>query len=221
MKARALFLASLVACGAAATHPEQVSAPVVPSGTAAPPATVLAPAPVDPPWRDDERFRVRVEQDGAAVPIVDHQVKLARHAFTFVFELAGIDFFSVNASYKSHTLDLARANAPLSALDGVFGLGRAAAEELDPPHGMFVDDESFNSWGWKDDVHRCHAHETPPGEQYAVCKRVVETFRNGPAETPVEKSTATALYVVVMSTETSTADMTQKELQRDWLTIAF
>jgi hypothetical protein len=219
-----LVACALAACGPSVTHPEPVSAPVVPSVSAAPlvPIAVTASRPDPPPWRDGERFRVRLEQDGAEVPIVDHRVALARHAFTFVFELQGVDFIDVNASYVSRNLDLARSHEPLTGDDAPFGTAHGAAEEVDPPHRIFVDDEAFNLWGWRADMHRCHDHEMrdPEGQApFDVCKRVVETFGHGTDETPVEKSTARALYVVVMSTEVD--GFTTRELQRDWVTIDF
>jgi hypothetical protein len=226
MRAWAFVCGALcLACGGGGAEGAPVSAPVLPS-VPPPPAPIAAPvvAHTDPPWQGEELFRVRVEQDGAEVPILNHRVALARHAFTFAFELQGIDTVDVNASYAPTTLEMASKRASLDGPDQPFGPGHGAAEEVDPPHGVFVDDESFNLWGWSGDLHRCHVHETPPGAGFFVCKRIVELLRSGPSDTKVEASTARALYLVFFSGEPPAEGGREREREQpqyDWLTITF
>ena len=218
MRRSVIVCAALEAACGVSTAPVVRAPVIVPdcAASAGAPSARSSP-PDDPPWRADERFRVRVEQDGADVPVVDRRVVLARRAFTFVFQLAGIDAIDVNMSYAPATLDLARNGASLTGPDDVFGDGHGAAEERDPPHGVFVDDEAFNLWGWGEDMHRCHAREAPPGKPYTVCKRIVESLRRrDELDAPIERTPARELYVVAMST---TAGPARWELQRAWLTI--
>jgi hypothetical protein len=170
------------------------------------------------PWGADERFRVHVEQDGRERFIDGHRVTLARRPFTLAFELKTIDFVELNASFSSHTLELARTRASLAELEDAFGMGHGAAEEVDnPSRWMFVNDESFNYWGWDERIHRCHVHEKRGA--LMVCKRIVERFGPDPSAA-VEQSTVPAVYIVVMATAIG-EDSTQQELARDWLTVDF
>ncbi len=215
MKQRAWLTAPLAlvwvtACASHDTRTEVSLPTVLPTPN---PVTVSNDRPASPPWRGSERFHLRMEQDSVNVPVTNHIVTVARHAFTLVFELRGLDFVRVNASYSPKTLERAASNASLADLDGVFGDGRGAAEEEDPPHGIFVDDESFNYWGWDGDTHRCHAHATRAG--VSTCSRIIEMLRRGGDNVMIQKSTTRALYVVVMATEE------EHELQRDWMTITF
>ena len=214
MRAWALALLA-AACGGAQAP---VSAPLV----VAPAASAPQPGQGDPPLTErakDARFRVRIEQSGKDVPIDDHRVSLASDTFTFVFELAqGTDEISVNASYSSHTLELARANAPLTGDEQPFGAGHGAAEAMDEPaRNVFVDDDAFNVWGWSGPMHRCHVHQVLASG--SVCKRIVEDLTQGSVEAPVGGSGVEALYVVFLAMKHEGTE--NHELERDWLTMVF
>jgi hypothetical protein len=75
-------LVSLTACASHDGRTEVELPMVLPS--AGPVSTPSAR--VDTPWRSGERFRLRVEQRGANVPVINHTVTIARRAFTLVFE---------------------------------------------------------------------------------------------------------------------------------------
>ncbi len=167
------------------------------------------------PWTASEHFRLGVEQDGPK-RIVDHAVTLARRAFTLVFEMRDVDFVEVNASFSPLTFELAKARVPFVQLSHVFGQGHGAAEEAtNPSRRIFVDEDSFNYWGWQPDVQRCHVHEVRAG--ITTCKRIIETFDAD----RVEQSVASALHVVVVATDHGEEDAPERELQRDWLKISF
>ena len=214
---RKAHIAALLCLTACASHDGRTEVDIPTVLPSAGPVSTPS-ARVDAPWRADERFRLRVEQRGANVPVADHKVTLARRAFTLVFELRDLDFIKVNASYTPETLERARSNDSLTNPDDAFSEGRGAAEEVDPPHGIFVDDGSFNYWGWDGDTHRCHVHEVRAN--LSTCTRIIEKLRTGGEVTLVQKSTAKAIYVVVVATAAREGETVQ-ELQRDWLTFTF
>jgi hypothetical protein len=182
----------------------------LPTALPAAPPTSEGSLPQDAPWRSDERFRVGVEVAGVPVKVLEHRVEVGRRPFTLVFELAGVTSIEVNASAHRRTLDRAAAHA---TLDNAFGPGRGGAEvAADPPRDIFVDDETFNFWGWDKDIQRCHVHEVRRG--HTICKRIIESLMARQPDETVAETTLGTLYLVMLAT-----DDEDRELQRDWLTV--
>lgn len=206
---RGTFLWLVASCGAPAAPP---SVTLLPVPAASAPARVSNDRTPPRRWEPSERFRLGIEQHDVALPIIHHTVTVARAPFTLVFEMHGIEFIEVNASYGSSVLDRARSHA---SLEDTFGPGNGMAEEDPPPKGIFIRDDAFNYWGWDKDNHRCHAHIERDDE--SVCKRVIDVLREGAVtKWPLVSWRGDPVYFVVVA-----ANDDGDEAQRDWLTVSF
>ena len=73
-----------------------------------------------------EFFAVAIEQDGKAVPVRDHQVRLKRKAFAIVLAFGRLDGVMVNASFSPRLYEAARAalqSSPAVVFPGLFLTG--------------------------------------------------------------------------------------------------
>jgi len=168
-----------------------------------------------------ESFAVAIEQDGRAVPVRDHQVRLKRKAFAVVLAFGRLDGVMVNASFSPRLYEAALERRPLA---GVLPLPkRGLAEELfNPDREIFVTDSAYHHWYYfSPKIHRFDSVEKV-GEVW-VCRRGVQRYRqdgrSGAAD--LRKIDRRDLYLVFTKTDWSGDHTRRIEKQTEYLHVVF
>jgi hypothetical protein len=167
-------------------------------------------------------FTVGLEQDGRAVPIVNHQATLQKRSFTIVVSLAQPDGILVNASFAADSYDSAQAGRPLSDIVGFTDLGMAE-EAFNPQAALMASRRAPHYWYYQHDANH-RFNDVRRREGRLVCRRIVANIMDRDATrhfTPLDQLAENTLYLVFMNTEWTQDFSRQLEKQRDYLKLVF
>lgn len=167
-------------------------------------------------------FGIGFEQDGQAVPIIDHEVTLARAPFTIVLTFPGQEGVLVNASAAPETFKAAQAGKPLAELPGFSDLGMAE-EAFNPRALLMLSAFAPHFWYYAHEgEHRFNDVVQQPNT--IICRRIVATIMRRDESKQmmaIRDSTEPYLYLVFVKTEWNAEYTQQFEKQRDYVKLTF
>ncbi len=169
-----------------------------------------------------EHFLIAFEQDGAILPVENHQVKLRRAPFAIIIYFTGTDSIFVHASPERKTLDLTAEGKPLSELPGF--------SESEIPENLYNRDETLflseKSPGfWKYTSEREHNFTSVKQENNViVCRRIITSLTDHDADdrvTPLEKTGLENIFLSTIKMEWNEDYSKKIELKRRYFILSF
>lgn len=175
-----------------------------------------------PPPNPSPYFSVGFSQDGKIIPVVNHQVTLAKKPFSILLYLKQPDGILVNASFAPQSFKQAQAGAPLAEIQGFSDLGMAE-EPFNPKTLLMISAIAPHYWYYDHDAHHRFNHVTPE-HNMLVCERIVGQIMDRDASKTLRSIRAiqeNTLYLVFMKTEWTPDFRQQHEKQREFIQILF
>lgn len=161
-------------------------------------------------------------QNGAMIPVRNHQVILKKQPFTIVLSLRQPDGILVNASFDPQSFNQARAGAPFADIAGFSDLGMAE-EPFNPKTLLMTSNEAPHYWYYENNAsHRFN--QVTSQQNRLICERIVgqimyrDTSKKMLSIRDIQEN---ALYLVFMKTEWSADFRQQYERQREFIQVLF
>lgn len=216
------------ACARAPTDAPAVLVPVAPAASQGGRIETVAEE-KGSPWDPKEWFRIRLEQHGQRVPIVDHRAALARETFDIVatMRLAAGESAVLEVHAARYDSVLAPVRAGRALREDLFGPGTGMAEALgDAEQTLLLDTAAHAHWFWTDpNEHRCLEAKvlrlSPEGTAVECRRRIAHLATvGGPLErTAIERAGVASIHLVFVAVEPSHETLMGPERQRDWLSL--
>lgn len=169
-----------------------------------------------------EHFLIAFEQDGAILPIENHQVKLRKSPFAILVYFTGADSLFVHADAARKTFDLAAGGSTVAELPGF--------QESEIPENLYNKDEtlflsSVSPGFWKYTSEKEHNFSTVKQENNViVCRRIITSlteFDQDNKNTPIKKINFENIFLSMIKMEWNEDYSKRIELKRQYFILSF
>ncbi len=139
-------------------------------------------------------FAVEIEQDGALVPQVKHEVSLTRAPFAIILHSPDLEGAYLNASFQADLFDIAGMGLPFG---NRLRTGMTVAEtHLNPEHELFPGLDSLHYLAYNDKAYVRMDQVTPVGAGFRG-RRTVDRLYFDDKSHPIAEVTDRPLYLLV------------------------
>jgi hypothetical protein len=139
-------------------------------------------------------FAVEIEQDGALVPHVKHEVRLKRAPFTIILHSPDLEGAYLNASFEPDLFEIASMGLPFG---NRLRTGMTVAEtHMNPEHELIPGLDSLHYLDYKDKTYVRMDQVTPVGAGFRG-RRTVSGFYFGDKSHPIAEVADRPLYLLM------------------------